>query len=65
MKYEDRELLDRIIHFYHTRLFEDSKSQEQLKKIGLYSQDTCINFKLGSSGNHSSALPDDQQPPAA
>jgi len=61
MKYEDRELLDRIIHFYHTRLFDEPKVQDYLKKIGLYSQETCINFKIGFSGNLASALPDDQE----
>lgn len=61
VKYEDRELLDRIIHFYHTRLFDDQRIQAYLKKIGLYSQETCINFKLGFSGNLAAALPDDQE----
>ena len=60
MKYEDRELLSRIVHFYHTRLFDEPKAQDYLKRIGLHSQETCIHFKLGLSGNLASALPDDQ-----
>ena len=61
MKYEDRELLDRIVHYYHTRLFDESKAHEYLKKTGLHSQETCIQFKLGFSGGLSGAIPDDQE----
>ncbi len=61
MKYEDRELLERIIHFYHTRLFEEPAAHDYLKKIGLHNQDTCIQFRLGFSGDLASAIPDDQE----
>jgi len=61
MKYEDRELLDRILHYYHTRLFEEPKAREYLEKSGLHSQDTCIQFKLGYSGGLAGAVPDDQE----
>ena len=61
MKYEDRELLDRIIHYYHTRLFEEASVRDYLTKVGLAHQETCINFKLGFSGNLAAALPDDQE----
>ncbi len=61
MKYEDRELLERIVHFYHTRLFEELAAHDYLKKAGLHSQETCIQFKLGFSGGLSSAIPDDQE----
>ncbi|MBI4388148.1 MAG: hypothetical protein HY582_03810 [Candidatus Omnitrophica bacterium] len=61
MKYEDRELLERIIHFYHTRLFEEQTAHDYLKKVGLSSQETCIQFRLGFSGGLSSAIPDDQE----
>lgn len=61
MKYEDRELLERIIHFYHTRLFEEPVAHEYLKKSGLHNQETCIQFRLGFSGGLSGAIPDDQE----
>ncbi len=61
MKYEDRELLGRIIHYYHTRLFDDQKAHEYLKKTGLSNQETCIQFKLGLSGGLSNAVPDDPE----
>ncbi|NQT07298.1 MAG: hypothetical protein HQ575_07150 [Candidatus Omnitrophica bacterium] len=59
MKYEDRELLGRIIHYYHTRLFEESAVKSYLQKVGLSHQETCINFKLGYSGVLCDALPED------
>lgn len=61
MKYEDRELLERIIHFYHTRLFEEPTAHDYLKKICLHNQETCIQFRLGFSGDLASAIPDDQE----
>jgi len=61
MKYEDRELLDRIIHYYHTRLFEEESAKGYLKRVGLSHQETCIQFKLGFSGGLSNAIPDDQE----
>lgn len=59
MKYEDRELLGRIIHYYHTRLVDDPKALEYLKKTGLNNPETYIQFKLGLSGGLASAVPDD------
>ena len=59
MKYEDRELLARVIHYYHTRIFEKEEIRKYLQKIGLAHQDTCINFKLGYSGGLLNVLPDE------
>lgn len=61
MKYEDRELLNRIIHYYHTRLFESEGIKDFLQKVGLSHQETCINFKLGYSGGLKDALPNDPE----
>ncbi|MFA5143997.1 MAG: hypothetical protein WC522_07540 [Candidatus Omnitrophota bacterium] len=61
MKYEDRELLGRIIHYYHTRLFDEQRAHEYLKKTGLSNQETCIQFKLGFTGGLASAVPDDPE----
>ena len=51
MKYEDRELLGRIIHYYHARLFEEERIKDYLKKSGLSHQETLISFKIGYGGN--------------
>ena len=59
MKYEDRELLDRNVHYCHTRLFEEKAAKDFLQRVGLVSQETCINFKLGFGGGLKDALPDD------
>ena len=60
MKYEDRELLGRIIHYYHTRLFEEERIKDYLKKTGLSHQETLISFKIGYGGNLEVALPEEQ-----
>jgi len=60
MKYEDRELLARIIHYYHSRLFEEERIRDYLKKTGLSHQETLISFKIGYGGNLEAALPEDQ-----
>ena len=61
MKYEDRELLSRVIHYYHARLFEEGGIRDYLGRVGLSHQETCINFKLGYSGCLKNALPDDPE----
>jgi hypothetical protein len=40
MKYEDRELLDRVVHYYHGRVFEDETVRGYLQKVGLAHQET-------------------------
>ncbi len=61
MKYEDRELLDRVVHYYHGRVFEDETVRGYLQKVGLAHQETCINFKLGYAGGLMTALPEDTE----
>jgi hypothetical protein len=60
MQYEDRELLARIVHYYHSRLFEEERIKDYLKKTGLSHQETLISFKIGYGGNLQAALPEDQ-----
>ena len=60
MKFEDRELLSRIIHYYHERMFEEDSIKTYLQKVGL-NQETVIQFKLGYSNGHlKDAFPDDE-----